>query len=424
MGKDREIICVKGVNINSLYNIEKLWTTYFKDSFKNKYKHRTSYYTYGAKICNIGIFNVSYLRYSSTMGDLFISFSVAKLYNGNNSIAKSNISSTDVIKRIFNELDCILYTDMLPPPDGWKVSKDETNIDIIDTIENLKCRFELLKKVDIPHRKLDCKLADKGTLYFHSGKDKRKSSAVIIIYFKVQEQKIRGIDLHHLMHFGYECEIMRIEVKYKRDALNRRVKKVNKLTKSDCETTLKYISGIGLNAIKKFKYDNVDVRYIKKIINTSSIENLDVIYKGVILTSYSDLMISHLPKVSYYIKCNDNKTTFNTVMSKEYQCDVIIDFIVRCGFDKRITTKDGLYKVIDKSDVFSKTRKKTAKRVIRYLNNEIYSIDLDETTIHAYKKLILSTGYHYLYSDRNLEPITSNDITMIIEQDKSLNMAV
>lgn len=423
MGKDRVTLYIKNVNISSLYDDKSLWITYSGEAFKDKYKHRLGFYTHGAKICNIGVFNVQYLRYSSTNGDLLLSFSVAKLYNGNNSIPKGNISTTDLVKRIGNELSDVLYIDKLPPPNTWKVSKDESNIDIIDSNENLKQRFELLKRIKIPYRRIDCSLAHDGTLYFHSGKDRGKSSAGIIVYYKGKEQQCRGNDIYELLGLDYGNEDLRIEVKYRAHSLKRKATKIGKI---------QLLRDAGYPICNLYKDLGVYNRNIESNIRlNTTLENHS--YKPIFNETYSVIYIDinrYISLSNYYldwqcyVKCNiDYKVnSLNTVMSKKYQFTVINDFIVQCGFDKRITTKDKLYKIIDNSSLFTKTRRKAAKRVIRFLNKEIYNIDLNDRTIEIYKKLILSTGYHYLYADRELKPITSDDILMVINQDKSLNM--
>jgi hypothetical protein len=429
LAKDKVIICIKNVNIVSLYNYKSLWRAYSKKAFTDKYKHRVSFYTHGAMICNIDIFNINYSRYSSTQGDIFLSFSVATLYNGNNSIPKGNISNIDLVKRIGEALSNVLYMDKLPPSNTWKVTKDECNIDVIDSIENIHQRFALLKKMKIPYRKIDCSLADKGTIYFHSGKDRKKCSSTIVIYDKVKEQKHRGNDIHRLLDLDDGLEVLRIEVVDKRYTLNKKVKKVVKMQ------MLRERSCISSSLYKKLQVYNASCLYNrmieanKYIITTITSNKYDSFFKK----EYSEIFIDfneYVPQLDYIIPLQDNiKNTIdfnvnslNTVMSKQYQFTVINDFIVQCGFDKIITTKEKLYKIIDNNSLFTKAKRKTAKRVIRFLNEGQYTISLNDRTIKMYIKLILSTGYHFLYAAKELKPITSDEILISIDQDKNINM--
>lgn len=419
LGKDKVIIYIKNVNIYALYSDRSVWETYSVEAFKDKYRHRVSYYKCGCKVCNIGVFNVNYLRYSSVQGDLLLSFSVAKFYNGNNSISKGNISTSDLTKRISNALSYVLCMDKLPPANTWRVIKDESNIDIIDSIENIQQRFDLIKKIKIPYRSIDYSLSEDGTIYFHSGKDRKKCSAAIIIYDKGKEQQFRGNDIHRFMEIDDDQEGLRIEVVGKGYSLKRKVKKANMAKdRSELYPIINIYRDLGT-------YNWNAVYNMDRSTTGEHDDNHNIIFKEMISIIYIKPK-RYEPQLNYYlgwqayIKCN--MSNLSTVMSKHYQSTVINDFIVQCGFDKIITTKDKLYKIIENSSIFTKTKRKTAKKVIRSLNENNYNTPLNYRTIDIYKKLILSTGYHYLYADIELKPITLVDILTVIEQDKALKM--
>jgi hypothetical protein len=363
MGKDRVTICIKDVDDNCLSGEKAHWNYHYSDTYKDNHKKRSEYYRFGAMSCNIGVFNVKFSKYLSTRGDLFISFSVAKLYHGNNSIAKGNISVTDLIQRIKRELSGVLHTEILPPTSEWIVTKDESNIDIIDSVENIQLRMEVLKKIRIPRRRLDSSFDTEGSLYFHSGKDRKKGSAVVTIYDKCKEQRDRGIDIHDLMGLAHGMGILRIESKGK-------------------GYTVKKIASKAAEIIER-----------KKGLQRQVAANM-----------------------------GNRKNRLGIVMSVAYQFVVINEFIEKCGFDKIITTKERLNEVIEKSALFSKTRKRAAKRVVRYLNGEINTISLNMRTIEDYKKQILKTGYHYVCAEWELKPMKSEDILMAIENDRFLIM--
>lgn len=420
MAKDRQVLFINNISSDILHN-NSLWRTYSYSNSNNKYKHRGGYYTYGVMKCDINGFHIEYLRYSPTKGDLLISYNISILYNGNNSIPKSNVCAIDLTKCINQSLKEVLYTSRLPHYNNWKISKDETNIDIIDTTINIKERFELLKKVKVPHRNLDYSFANDGTLYFHSGRDRNKSSGVIIIYFKGKEQRSRNKSSYN--PYGYGNEGLRIEIKNKRYVLKANISKVRRLNKLK-NNLFNRFSTYNL----KFSYRSELYLNSEMIYFTEANYNLFNKYVG-IFPQYEryNFKCNGVKDIQscrgMYIKDNSNDSNLDIVIGKDYQRIVISDFIIKCGLDKLITAKKKLYEIIDKSNIFSKTMKKTAKRIIRYLNGEFNSIDINDKTIKRYKKLILSTGYHYLYSSTELSPITIDDIVRIIEQDKNLNKA-
>lgn len=359
MGKDRLTIFMKDVHIDALSSDMYIWETHLNknfwkthnsESFNAKYNQRRYYYSFGSMTCDAGVVRVEYLRYSSTKGDMLVSLSVADLYHGNNSLPKSIIDKSEFIQRLLGELRCVMDINELPPTDIWSISKDETNIDLIDTTKNLKVRFNLLRKIKLPYRKGDFGLADDGTFYYYSGKNRKKSGAQVIVYFKVREQEHKHIDIRSLLNISDNQECLRIEIKDKKSSLKRKVAKVN-------------------------AHNNAG---------------------------------------------NSAASSLDTVISKEYQIFVISDFISKCGFNKIITTKERLNRVVENSPIFTKKTTKTCKRVIRFLNGEIANIDLNSRTVDRYKKKILLIGYHYLYADSELAPITLAEVERVIAHDKTM----
>lgn len=408
MALDRTKIFIADVNINALVTSNESWTSYTSKAFTNKYKHRMDFYKCGAMVCDVGVFHLEYLRKSLNNGDLIISFSISKAFNGNNSIPKSNVSVSELYSLLESRLNCVLDIKQLPSTDHWTISKVENNCDIVDTIENLLERFNLLIKTKIPYRKLDDSLADEGTLNFYSGKTKGKSSTVITIYFKVKEQQSKNIDIHPLLSLEEGIEDLRIEEKNTRRALKRKLAKF------------------------KSRYNLLSPMYFR-ISNKLSSKGYCSIYENdmsqYIPFGEINVKIEHKrlkePCYSFYRCLNyepNIKANAADILDKNYQFSVIRDLIKSCNLDKIITTKDELYKVIDRSHFFTKKTKHTAKRVIRCLNGEIGSIDLNNRTVDHYRKLILETGYNCLYATRELKPITEGDILRIMQEDKNLNM--
>ncbi|WP_297430623.1 hypothetical protein [Clostridium sp.] len=414
IGLDRTKLFIRNVNINALININTIWTSYSAETFKDKYKHRITYYKHGVMVCDTGVFHLEYLRISLSNGDLIISFSIAKAFNGNNSIPKSNISDSDLYSLLESRLNYVLDMKQLPSMDTWITSYDEKNCDIVDTKENLIERFKLLRKTKVPYKKLDDSSADEGTLYFYSGKTRNKSSSVLIIYFKVKEQHDKNIDISQLLSLDDSMEDLRIEQKDNRRSIKRKLAKYNNKKNKlfgmyHKTTTLKPLDK------QYYKYYNIFQTDINQCIPFNKI-NLNALGKC-LKPPPSGLFeyLNHGLKIK--IKANIADT-----LDPNYQFSIIRDFIKSCNLDKKITTKDKLYGIIDKSPLFSKTTKITAKRVIRYLNGEINTINLNSRTVDNYRKLILQTGYNYLYAAKELKPIKEEDILRIIQEDKNLNM--
>lgn len=92
-------------------------------------------------------------------------------------------------------------------------------------------------------------------------------------------------------------------------------------------------------------------------------------------------------------------TNLEISLSIEHQNMHIKNFIESLYLDKKIVTKKQLYGVIDGLRSLSTKKRKTCKRVIRFLNGEIKTIALTEKMINAYAKIILETGYSCFYGE-------------------------
>jgi hypothetical protein len=357
MGKDAVRIFIQNIDLNTLdFNNTSQWTSKKKTHWKptsssinsSQYKHRQQRYPYCTLVTDSGCIHVEYMRYSQSMGDLLLTLSVAELYMGNNSFQMYVIDVDDLIHRIKLELRFVLDISLLPPPNTWMISRDETNFDIVDTVTNTKIRFDLIKKLNLPRMKIDLTHADKGTIYFHSGKARKDAGVIIIVYIKSYQQDLKGNDLHKILRLLPNQDVLRVEIKTKGNSLKSRIHKAsNKHGFSTQESKLR------------------------------------------------------------------------TAVSKEYQISQINELIALFGFDKIITTRSNLIRIIESSMLFSKARLKTCKRVIRFLNGETKTISLSDKSISIYKKMILSTGYHFLYSCEAILPLILNNTTGRIEDSGS-----
>lgn len=359
MGKDVIRIFMTEVNLKTLHQQDAtLWKSFKKvhwvpihpNDTTIEYKRRQERYLHGTMSTDSGCIHVEYLRSSPVKGDLLLTVSVAEIYNGNNSIPISNIDITDLIHRIIQEIRFVLDVSQLPPSRTWRISRDETNLDLIDTVENNKIRFDIFMKSKLPYMKIDLTLAGNGTVYFYTGKTRKRAGMQVCIYSKRLQQDFKNNNLREMLGLTQEQDVMRCEVKMKRQPLKNRVQKTNK---------------------------------------------------------------------SYGFQ-EGNGSNLETVLSKEFQIFVISELFIKLGFDKTITTKKKLNQIIDDCQLLSQKRKITCKRAIRFLNKEIKTINLSTKTLAGYKKIILATGYHYLYAAKELAPINLDDIKESIDLNKSM----
>ncbi|MFL0196048.1 hypothetical protein ACJDU8_10795 [Clostridium sp. WILCCON 0269] len=303
-------------------------------------------------ICDVGVFHLEYLRKSLNNGDLKISFSISKAFNGNNSIPKSNVSVSDLYSLLEHRLNCALDVKQLPPIDDWTISQGENNCDIVDTKENLLERFNLLRKTKVPYRKLDDSLADKGTLYLYSGKNRKKSSTVIVIYFKIKEQESKNTDIRSILSLNEGIEDLRIEERNTRRALKKKVAKFKNRYNLFNLLPPMYLRISDKPSSKE--YYNIYENDIRQYVSFNKVKAK---------VRYTYLKESHY---NFYVCLNyESKIKANVadILDKDYQFSVITNLIKSCNLDKSITTKHNLYKIIDKSPFFTKITKKQPKEL-------------------------------------------------------------
>jgi DNA repair ATPase RecN len=129
--------------------------------------------------------------------------------------------------------------------------------------------------------------------------------------------------------------------------------------------------------------------------------------------------------VTYENIYNQEEVTLQDIVSSEHEKRTIVEMLQALHLDKKIVSKEELNNLIENdSTIFnSKKVKTTAKRVVRYLNQENKSTSLCKATISSYRKRILSMGVHYLYSDVELEPIKVSRIIRAIGGDGRIDMS-
>ena len=279
--------------------------------------------------------------YTKEMGDLLLTFSVPELYSGNNSYSAYDIDFDELIPKVLNELRFVLYVKDLPTWKAWWISRDEQNIDICDSDQNNKLRYETCRKLNrLPRKRSDKTYADQGSLIFHSSATRERAGRQLIMYNKSLQQSQKGNDLSKILHLPDDYDLLRIEEKTKGSPLDTNIKNILK------------------NYEMPFGFTKLEIAF-----------------------------------------------------SKEYQIHHMRRMLSELGLDKKITTKAGLYTLIDNMDSLTKTTRKTCKLVVRFLNGEFKRISLCESTINHYRKKILETGYHYLYADADIPPVSIDEET-------------
>lgn len=308
---------------------------------EKRYKKRQEKYLFGTMTTDSGCIHAEYMRYSKTMGDILLTFSLPDLYFGNNSHLWYDFDSNEFSRKTLNELRFVLDVQKLPPLKEWGLSRDELTMDIIDTEENNKHRFKTMTKHKmLSRKKADSTYVNQGSMYFHSGDNRINAGRQLIVYDKSLQQANKGNDLEQILNLPPNHSMLRIEEKTKGSPLKTNINK----------------------ASSKYEFPQ-------------GFTNLEIAF------------------------------------SKEYQLLHIKEILSYLGLDKMITTKDNLNSIIKNLTTLSPKRKKTCKRVVRYLNGEIKNISLDEKTIKFYKKIILETGYHFLFSDIDIPPVSLDEET-------------
>lgn len=232
MAKDRITIFIPNINLDQVILNESAWIHFNCKgnwSKESKYARRIPKYRHGTMRCKAGCIDVECLKYSPNYGDMLFSLSISEIYFFSNAVPKSVIDANDLANKILSELKHILDTSQLPSWDTWKVTRDETNLDIIDSQENIERRMEILSKSQMPYRRVDNEFFKDGSVYFR-GRTGKKSASQFIAYDKIKENFDRkGDDLREVLGLTSRQGCLRLELKTCKDPLKRNVKLVRQL---------------------------------------------------------------------------------------------------------------------------------------------------------------------------------------------------
>ncbi|MCR1934275.1 hypothetical protein NSA27_06150 [Clostridium tepidum] len=288
---------------------------------------------------------------------LYIDFNPAFLLRNDNTTSIYSCNIQQIYNIIREKLKGTLDISVVPNLRYWKVSYYENNINIIRYMDEIKALYKVISKLENIGKLKKEIIEDGGTIYFFNGKSRAESDFIIKIYFKLRQisnkNPERQIDDYYdsdLVCLKAGQDILRIEVSLKRDRIYKLFKPiVTKFTSDGKATEIEIEPSSRPVAILEEVFDfNSQVNIMNKV-----------------------LKLLHL--------------------------------------DKTMTTKIKLFSVINGSSL-SKNEKHTAKVVLNYLNKVPHIKVPAESTISKYKRWILSKGYHYIYADVEIKPISIDDI--------------
>ena len=235
MAKDRIVYTIRNIATTCLLETHDWIQVYRPGKEKGESSSRSRsnfghpFYSYGIYRKTEGLVDLQLMKYSKNKGDLKVSVNIPNIVNGNATTPKSDISIDDLEHIIHKEIKAICQTTQLPDIKEWKVTKDETNIDIIGKSDDIDELYEVLSRFEIPRYTLDMTYADRGTLYYHTGKKLEGSNSVISIYYKDRELAAKHDSFNHNgegIKPGESC--LRIEIRNSKGPLKTAVKNTKK----------------------------------------------------------------------------------------------------------------------------------------------------------------------------------------------------
>lgn len=356
-----------------MYNVKEKYNKVFfnglsrwkiRENRKNKYLSSYEYFIDGVYVV--------YKPYSEK-GTLSLKFNVAKLMVGDNvsSIFSLNIQQLQI--KLQSKLYNIINLSELPHIRFWKVSYFENNINIIRDICEINSLYDFIythRYSIIPGFNCEANHSDGGrTIVFFNANNKSDSTIVIKFYYKLRqiENTSDEFDMEKyykdsdLINIRIGQDVLRMEITMYRDKI--------------CEQ-------------------------FKPQIKFSSLP-MDINQEPYIKTIQQQIGI------------------FEEVINYRYQILMLNKFINMFHLNRCITTKKKLFKFIDSNcNIKSKDERTTARAVIKSLNlkDKYHKKKPSTKIINKYKSFILHSGYHYLYSESEIQPIVIDDIIVQLPQ--------
>jgi hypothetical protein len=386
--KDREVIFISNVERAAIKNLNQ-----FRKSKSEEYYYN-DIYSFNLKQPHI---QIKYMTRGDG-GDLRISFNPIKHnFSQHQGLLQASIDAfiNDLslsLSDIINLNDLVYYKRIL-------VSKDETCINLIIPSEDIDSILNVISKIRMPRYKISTKYLNKGSVYFYTGETDTKSGVSIRAYDKTKELKEKGCILNE--ENLKDMAILRIELASKRAKIRREFNKSNVIFHTK-----------GLNKNHKFiilKQKHKMNEYNSAFYNLSGSRYANIIKAESEKTLYinaansTNCTLSSQYKI-LYLRREFNLKELEYMMLNTYEHDVFYSLINNLHLDKKIVIRAKLFKKIERTSKLSKTEKTAAKRVVKYLNGENVpnSEKISEYSIRKYIKFILSLGYHYIYSDKEI----------------------
>lgn len=342
MAKDKMVLLLKDVWVN---DIRELRGWKYLISSHRIYKH-------GILIYHKDEIFLKLMKYSPQKGDLYIDFNPAKIKYGEIDSLNMDIFYGEICMLLDRELRGIFRCDTFFETNKNKLNmfKGEIYIDITINKEESEALFRFIRKIDIPRMKINLKYMGSGTIYFYGGNNLSSSNIVFKIYKKHEELKTKRY------HINSSVGIIRFELVLKR---------------------------------RKLLYDYKNAERLKRK------KSYQVFHD--IAEEHED--IKNIANIDY-----ETSGDFETLSSTLYQFQKLYEFIVqKCNLNKIITTRDILIDTI-----ISRTPPTLCKKLcnyVKYVNGENTTMNVSKKTLSRYKKMILDLGYHYLYSDIEIQPL-------------------
>ncbi|MBD7915426.1 hypothetical protein H9660_09720 [Clostridium sp. Sa3CUN1] len=411
MSKDKVDISIqttfKAINKNiNLWNRRRVE---LKNTDNNKVNSRIDYWI------NKDDIYIKYYNFSTFSGRLIISLNMDKLFKKNNSDLSTVIGFNNLKDYLEDKLGEIIDFTEISDIKSWGVNREETFIDIVVPTYMAEALFEVLLKTKSNRKKIDDEYANRETIYYHSGANRKKSKCLYKVYDKVKESIYRG----NSIEVPCNNTLIRFEAKNGRTKIVRVIRNIRKdiINKNNAaDDVFININPILNNCIKlKFNIYN------------------DYVLKGSPHLRYDTLNLWSIYDNKY--KFYNNNVEYSTVLTNNLSseatlldtCDIryqeksLIDFMKDIQMDKEKLTREQLLESIDVIFNTNKTRE-TAKQVVRYLNGEIENPPINIRSIVKYKKTILEFGVHYIYSKVYIPAIDIDCFKQCILSNKRLEL--
>lgn len=403
MSKDKVDISIqttfKAINKNiNLWNRKRVNLKTIDD---NKANSRIDYWI------NKNDIYIKYYNFSTFSGRLIISLNMDKLFKENYADLSTTVDFNNVKDYLEDKLGEIIDFTEISDVELWGVNREETFIDIIVPNDIAESLFEVLLKTKSNRKRIDDEYADRETIYYYSGSSRKKSKCLYKIYDKVKESiyRCKSIEVPH------NNTVIRFEAKNGRTKIVRVVRNIRKdiINKNIAADNIFININKVVNDSIKFQLEN-DNEYILK-------ESLPLWYDTLNLWNVYDykykVYTNKVDSMTVLIKNLRSDATLLDTCDIRYQQRLLIDFMKDIQMDKEKLTREQLLQNIDAIFTTNKTRK-TAKEVVKYLNGEIENPPINARSIVKYKKIILKSGVHYIYSQVCIPAIDIDELKRCI----------